>query len=53
MVGKMKNKIEVIYCCTMYSIIKVNKNGVTSEHIISNNGWLPLKYWRKYFENEF
>jgi len=49
----MKNKIEVISWCTMYSIIKVYKGNEISEHRVSNNGWLPLEYWKKYFENEF
>ena len=49
----MKNKIEVIPYCTMYSIIKVYKGNEISEHRVSNNGWLPLEYWKKYFENEF
>jgi len=49
----MKNKIEVISWCKMYSIIKVYKGNEISEHRVSNNGWLPLEYWKKYFENEF
>lgn len=49
----MKNKIEVISWCTMYSIIKVNKDNIISEHIVSNNGWVDLEYWKNYFENDF
>jgi len=49
----MKNKIEIISWCTMHSVIKVNKNGVISKHTVSNNGWLPLKYWIEYFTYEF
>ena len=49
----MKNKIKVRSWCTMYSFIYVTKNGDTSKHIASNNGWLPLKYWTDYFENKF
>jgi len=49
----MKNQIEVIPWCRMYSYIKVTKNGVTSKHIVSNHGWLDLEWWKNYFENDF
>ena len=49
----MKNKIEVIFWCRMYNIIKVYKGNDISEHIVSNNGWFPLEYWKNYFENDF
>lgn len=49
----MKNKIEVISWCYMYNIIKVNKNGVISKHIVNNNGWVDLEWWKNYFENKF
>lgn len=47
----MKNKIEVIGLNTCYSLIKLHLNGKVSKHIISNNGYFPLKYWIKYFED--
>lgn len=47
----MKNKIEVIGLNTQYSLIKLYLNNKMSEHIVSNNGWLPLQYWIEYFEN--
>ena len=49
----MKNKIEVIIWCYMYSFIKVDKNGVISKHIVNNNGWVDLEWWKNYFENKF
>ena len=49
----MKNKIRVESWCTMYSLIYVTKNRVTSKHVVANNGWFPLEYWTDYFENKF
>lgn len=49
----MKNKIKIIPWCRQYSIIEVEKLGILSEHIVSNNGWLDLEYWIFYFKNEY
>lgn len=61
----MKNKIKVIALNTQYSIIEVEKidyskflsalpfETTLSKHIISNNGWLDLEYWKKYFTYDF
>lgn len=49
----MKNKIKILPYTTQYSIIEVDKNAILSKHIISNNGWVNLENWIKYFTYEF
>jgi hypothetical protein len=44
------NKIKIIHLYTQYSLIEVNKYNTIYRHIVSNNGWLSLKYWIDYFK---
>lgn len=47
----MKNIIEVCALNTQDSLITVYTKNSSSNHIVPNNGWLPLSYWVNYFEN--
>ena len=54
----MKNKIKIEGLNTQYSLIIVETSfkglwACYTKHIVSNNGWHPLLYWVKYFENNF
>ena len=46
--GNLKNKGFNSICAKCKGLGKI-----ISKRIVSNNGWLPLLYWEKYFANDF
>lgn len=49
----MNKIIKTIHLNTQYSLIIIQKDDKITEHIVSNNGELPLNYWIEYFEKEY